>query len=159
MTRAETILDAVIAVLQTVDGTGSYTYDLSGDDGVHEGTPGEADVHPPCVWLDHDVTTDDDQLLTVDQATLTIVLRGFAPTATSPAGVKARARTRLFSDCERALTASFAPGGTLADLAYITSLKVRKASVSGSGLDLAPDCGAFTAVITITYPAAHGAGV
>lgn len=162
-TRAETIMDAVLAVLATINGAGSYTYDLSGTNAIHEGEPGAADIRgPACVWLDiSSVDVTDNQLLTVDTATFTMDLGVFvASTEGTPAKNK-RAALRLWSDVDLALYLAFLPAGTLGALTYLTGLRLRMDpnSIHGGGAGLAPSMGSARGKIVATYPSTFGTGV
>lgn len=157
-TNAETLIDAVVTVLQTVNGAGGYTYDLSGSEGVLEGEPGEADGVGPSVWIWPEITTDDALLLTVDRVTLTLHLRGRVASTAGTVKSRARAAIRLFSDVQRALTASFS-AGTLNNLSLIRSARLTGRTQRGHALAQLTSYGEFYADLVLTYAAPFGSGV
>ena len=159
-TRAETIVDTVIAALQTMTVAHGYTYDLSGSEGVREGrAPAECGI-APCAWVAiGTLDLDTDGLLTVDEVTLVLEIEARVTTATGTPGSKGRAAIRMFSDIKQVITTAFIPGGTLAELPYVRGIKFRGGAFDGDEYDIAPGFGVAFCQIVITYPSSFNAGV
>jgi len=123
--RERSILEAVVSALKTIDGTGSFTYDLSGDDQVLVGR-GSRPARVPAAFvavegLDTAQVPGQTPLTRYDR-TLTLTVVAFAQASDDKPGSVHAASLDLQDDVMRALEADRSLGGLVYDLEIVSQL-------------------------------------
>lgn len=151
--RVRTIMTALIARLNTINGSGSYAYDLSATDSVKVGVPtgSQEGIHLPAVWLDFDLPQTDGPDLAGFMWTLEIRLVAVCAATTQDPGERKLVASDLWDDIVTAITADRRLGST------VDTITVRRATFDG-GTWGAPELATVRGQLVATWIGAASEG-
>lgn len=151
------VYQAVLDAWDGIDGTGNYTYNLSGLVAEGEFTPDKPPrARPPCVAVTDPVTEEGDGPdLPGTSCRLTIRFQFWAPGSSDAASARMAARVRLAADLRRAVRAARASGSESA-LYRVHNFNIALTTADGRQLGLSMPFGYGEGEITCEYPVGYG---
>ena len=151
--RASSIMDYLATQLATINGTGSYTYDLSGTGRIIIGseapTPAAVSSHPVmCFVTEFRTGTQPGPSLNAFERTMEVEIAAFAATTNDLPLSRAKAAADLAADIDLALTGTSArrSGGTGLFRDAVTQSNTRDGNALGF-----KGCGIAAITVTFTY--------
>ncbi len=147
------VLGAVKTALQTINGAGSYTYDLSATDKVKLGTPNMDGSLYPCAWIGApELRSEHGPQLGRYRRTLTIPIWGMAAATSSSTEERGLVASDLLDDIAVALETDRTLGSRVLDII------VQGATFDGDEVGI-PGVGLAVAVVEVYWHCNSAAGV